>query len=96
MRSRTPAYGLAIPYDQTAAQTITRQQAMVAVACLAVLAVVAVIQPLATAIGLIAVATLAYMAAFVYRMTAFWLSMRGASLPRRMAARLHRARAGLP
>ena len=76
MRSRTPAYGLAIPYDQTAAQTITRQQAMVAVACLAVLAVVAVIQPLATAIGLIAVATLAYMAAFVYRMTAFWLSMR--------------------
>ena len=77
MRKPTPvARGLAIPYDQTAAQTITRQQAVVAAACLAVLAVVAAMEPLATAIGLIAVATLAYMAAFVYRMTAFWLSMR--------------------
>jgi cellulose synthase/poly-beta-1,6-N-acetylglucosamine synthase-like glycosyltransferase len=70
------SYSLAIPYDQTAAETITRRQLVAAIVFVAVIGVIALFQPLNTAITLIAVSTLAYMAALVYRMGAFWTSMR--------------------
>jgi cellulose synthase/poly-beta-1,6-N-acetylglucosamine synthase-like glycosyltransferase len=67
---------LVIPFDETAEQTITRQQAIAGIAMAALLGVVAIIAPLATATALIAIATMAYVAALIYRMLAFWLSMR--------------------
>lgn len=77
MRNRTRlAYGLALPLDQTAATTVTNQQAIAGVAILAVLGVAALILPLTTATTLIAIVTLAYVAALVYRLDAFWLSLR--------------------
>jgi len=62
--------------DSSARQTITRGQGVAAAAVLVVVLSLAVLAPLGTAIGLITIVTLMYLAALVYRLNSFWLSLR--------------------
>ena len=77
MSNHAPMAGrLSIPADETAAETITRPQIVTVAAVVAAVALALVLQPIGTAVMLIAVATMCYVAALVYRMAAFWLSLR--------------------
>jgi cellulose synthase/poly-beta-1,6-N-acetylglucosamine synthase-like glycosyltransferase len=69
-----------LPDDLTARKTTSRGQVAAALAAAAILGLGVVRAPLSTAVGLIALATLAYLAALVYRLAAFWLSLRDPGL----------------
>jgi glycosyltransferase XagB len=75
-RARGPAPAAALPTELTARKTATRGQYLLAAAVGGALCLSVVASPTGTAIGLIALATLAYLAALVYRLAAFWLSLR--------------------
>ena len=62
--------------DESAVRTMTPSQMGVGLLLVVLLAIAAVVFPLDTGIVLIAVATLLYLAALVYRLTSFWLSIR--------------------
>jgi cellulose synthase/poly-beta-1,6-N-acetylglucosamine synthase-like glycosyltransferase len=62
--------------DDSAVRTVTREQAVAGLAALAIVAAALLVAPLNTAIGLIALATLAYVASLAYRLWALWLSLR--------------------
>jgi cellulose synthase/poly-beta-1,6-N-acetylglucosamine synthase-like glycosyltransferase len=62
--------------EDTARRTMTRGQSAFLVLVLGALLVAAVLAPLSTAICLIGFATLMYLAALVYRLAIFWLSLR--------------------
>jgi glycosyltransferase XagB len=68
-------YSIELPDDATARQTATRGQLTFGVAAVAVLGVAFLLAPLSTMICLIGLATLFYMAALIYRLTAYWLSL---------------------
>jgi glycosyltransferase XagB len=65
-----------LPPELTAQQTASPRQLVVVLAIVAALAVGALVAPMSTAVGLISLATLAYMAALSYRLAAFWSSLR--------------------
>jgi cellulose synthase/poly-beta-1,6-N-acetylglucosamine synthase-like glycosyltransferase len=62
--------------ELTAQQTASPRQLVVILAIVAALSVGALAAPMTTAVGLISLATLAYMAALAYRLAAFWSSLR--------------------
>ena len=62
--------------DLSARQRASREQLIAGLAVAAIVGLGAILAPLAMAIGLIALATLVYLGALVYRLTAFWLSLR--------------------
>ena len=70
------------PDADSAARTLTPEQAMVGLTILGGLVLALLLAPLATAIGLIAAATFAYAAALVYRLNALWLSIRRPEISR--------------
>lgn len=61
--------------DESAARTLSRSQARAGLLLVGAIVLAGLVQPLATGVVLITMATLAYMAALVYRLTAFWLSV---------------------
>jgi cellulose synthase/poly-beta-1,6-N-acetylglucosamine synthase-like glycosyltransferase len=63
------------PVDTSARQTASRGQLVVLVVVVAAIALGALIAPLSTAIYLIGFATLLYLAALVYRISAYWQSV---------------------
>ena len=69
-------YPMLSTIDSGARQTMSRGQFLVCLAIVAILGLSAVVAPLTTAIGLIAVATLLYLAALIYRLAIYWLSLR--------------------
>jgi glycosyltransferase XagB len=75
-RSRTDL----LPDDLSARNTTSPQQLAAAAAVAILLGLCVFLAPLSTAVGLIALATLAYLAALVYRLAAFWLSLRNPGL----------------
>jgi cellulose synthase/poly-beta-1,6-N-acetylglucosamine synthase-like glycosyltransferase len=65
-----------LPAELSARQTLSRGQVVVGIAIAFIVALGLVLAPLATAIGLVAIVTFLYLAALLYRLTAFWLSFR--------------------
>ena len=65
-----------LPDDLTARRTATGGQLVAGLAVAVVVGLCAVLAPLSTAVALIALATLMYLAALIYRLAAFWLSIR--------------------
>ena len=65
-----------LPVDATAQQTASRGQVIAGLTVAAIVGLGLVVAPLSTAVVLIALATLTYLAALVYRLAAFWLSFR--------------------
>jgi cellulose synthase/poly-beta-1,6-N-acetylglucosamine synthase-like glycosyltransferase len=62
--------------DLTARQTASRGQLSLGLAIVTLVGLGIAVAPLWTAVGLIALATFAYLAALLYRLAAFWLSLR--------------------
>ena len=75
-RSKDGAHTPTLSEDLSAQQTASPGQLAVALAIAAVIGVGALVAPLSTAIALIALVTFAYLAALMYRLGAFWLSLR--------------------
>ena len=64
-----------LPVESSARRTASRGQVLTGLVVAAVIAGGVIVSPLSTAIGLIALATLAYLAALTYNMAAFWRSL---------------------
>ncbi len=62
--------------DLTARRTVSRGQLILGLAILTLVVLGVVVAPMSTAVGLIALATLAYLAALLHRLATFWLSLR--------------------
>jgi cellulose synthase/poly-beta-1,6-N-acetylglucosamine synthase-like glycosyltransferase len=71
---------VALADDASARQTASRRQLLAGLGVAAAVGLGAVFAPLSTGIVLIALATLMYFAALVYRLAAFWLSLRNPQL----------------
>lgn len=65
-----------LPPDYTARQTLTRAQFVAVAVVVGMIAVGAFLAPLTTAISLIGLATFFYLAALIYRLQAYWSSLR--------------------
>jgi cellulose synthase/poly-beta-1,6-N-acetylglucosamine synthase-like glycosyltransferase len=64
-----------LPTELTAKVTATRGQMIAGLSIVAIIVTCAWLAPLSTATGLIAVATLLYLSALVYRLAAYWFSL---------------------
>ncbi len=64
-----------LPDEESASRTVSRSQAALGLLIVAALAFAGVTRPLTTGVALIAAVTLAYLAALIYRLAAFWLSV---------------------
>jgi cellulose synthase/poly-beta-1,6-N-acetylglucosamine synthase-like glycosyltransferase len=78
--ARRSDYSQGLPDELTAQKTTSRRQVVAALAVAACVGLCAFLAPLSTAVGFIALVTLAYLAALVYRLAAFWLSIRNPGL----------------
>ena len=78
--ARRSDYSQGLPDELTAQKTTSRGQLVAALVVAAGVGLCAFLTPLSTAVGFIALVTLAYLAALVYRLAAFWLSIRNPGL----------------